>query len=127
MKSFFNLVALYILIILSFFSCSGPNTQSSKITINLSEFTEDGLREKPIGVFMAINYEFCIPADEKILAEVQSIDSTAGVLKGSKGRSGCTDKEWLCIGSSNRPGFKIVIRKLAGLIYIRKINETFWE
>jgi hypothetical protein len=61
------------------------------------------------------------------LKEVQSIDSTVSVMKGSKGRSGCSDKEWLCIGSSRQPGFKKVIEKLASLKYIRQINETFWE
>jgi len=108
-------------------SCGSSQDQNSKINFNLSEFTDDGLRERPKGEFSAINYEFCIPASEETLKEVQAIDSTAGVMKGSKGRSGCTDKEWLVIGSSRQPGFKTVITKLASLKYIRKINETFWE
>lgn len=108
-------------------SCGSAEQQSPKITFDLSEFTSDGLREKPKGEFISINYEFCIPASEETLKEVQAIDSTVGVMKGAKGRSGCSDKEWLCIGSSHQPGFKMVITKLAALKYIRKINETFWE
>ncbi|HJY63491.1 MAG TPA: hypothetical protein VJ455_04990 [Ignavibacteria bacterium] len=99
----------------------------TKIRFKLDEFTEDGMRERPKGEFYAISYEFCIPADEKTMQEVLAIDTTAGVLKGSKGRSGCSAKEWLCIGSSRQPGFKKVILRLAELSYIRKISETFWE
>ena len=104
-----------------------PPGPKMKIKFDLDEFNDDGLRERPEGDFHGISYEFCIPADEEIYKEVLKIDSTAGVMKGSKGRSGCSDKEWLCIGSSRQPGFKQVILKLAELNYIRQINETFWE
>jgi len=100
MKSLNNYAALFILVIFSFFSCSGTNIQSGKITFDLSGFTEDGLRKLPRGEFGAINYEFCIPAEDKSFNEVRAIDTTLVLLKGSKGRSGCTDNEWLCIGSS---------------------------
>ena len=123
----FIIILILIPVFTWLFSCSSSKDQNSKINFNLSEFTDDGLRERPKGEFSAINYEFCIPASEETLKEVQAIDSTAGVMKGSKGRSGCTDKEWLVIGSSRQPGFKTVITKLASLKYIRKINETFWE
>jgi len=122
-----NIFILLIFVVQLLCSCGGAQPQDPKIKFDLSEFTDEGLRERPKGEFSAISYEFCIPADEKILQEVQAIDSTAGVLKGSKGRSGCSDKEWLCIGNSHQAGFKKVITKLAGLSYIRKITETFWE
>ncbi|MBZ0201455.1 MAG: hypothetical protein K8I03_00405 [Ignavibacteria bacterium] len=98
-----------------------------KIRIDLEKFTSDGYRVHPGGEKSAINYEFCIPASDSVYAEVLAIDPTAGVLKGSKGRSGCSEKEWLVIGSSRQPGFKDVLKKLARLEYIRKITETFWE
>ncbi|HEY3251091.1 MAG TPA: hypothetical protein VGK25_08225 [Ignavibacteria bacterium] len=110
------------------FSCSpSKNINESKINFDLSEFKDNGSRERVKGNIEFIFYEFCIPADDGKLKEVQAIDSTSGVLKGSKGRSGCTDNQWLVIGSSRQPGFKRVILKLASLSYIRKINETFWE
>jgi hypothetical protein len=99
----------------------------SKIKIDLSEFNNNGLRKDPGGERSSIHYEFCIPASEEIYKEVYKIDSTAIYYKGSKGRSACSDKEWLCIGSSRQPGFKKVIQKLAELPYIRQITETFWE
>ena len=61
------------------------------------------------------------------LSIVKAIDTTAGVMKGSKGRSGCSDKEWLVIGGTRQSNFKNVLRKLAELKFIRKISETFWE
>lgn len=99
----------------------------SKIKIDLNEFNDSGMRKDPGGESSSIHYEFCIPADEEIYKEVFKIDSTASYYKGSKGRSACSDKEWLCIGSSRQPGFKQVIQKLAELSYIRQITETFWE
>jgi hypothetical protein len=121
LKAFSLLFALFL------FSCGSSQEQNPKIKFNLDEFTNDGQREMPKGVFNYINYEFCIPANDETLKEVQAIDSTVGVMKGSKGRSGCTDKEWLCIGSSRQAGFRKVIEKLATVKYIRQINETFWE
>ncbi len=98
-----------------------------KIKFDLNEFTDDGYRQRALGEVMSINYEFCIPADENAWKEVSGIDSTLRLMKGSKGRSGCSDSEWLCIGSSRQNGFKNVIITLADKKYIRKITETFWE
>lgn len=98
-----------------------------KIKFDLNEFTEDGYRQRGMGEVMSINYEFCIPADENTWKEVSGIDATLSLMKGSKGRSGCSSSEWLCIGSSRQERFKEVIIALADKKYIRKITETFWE
>lgn len=98
-----------------------------KIRIDLDKFTTDGYRTHPGGEKSAISYEFCIPSSDSIYAVVLAIDPTAAVMKGSKGRSGCSEKEWLVIGSSRQTGFKDVLKKLARLDYIKKITETFWE
>ena len=98
-----------------------------KIKIDLSQFNEEGYRVYPNGEKSSTHYEFCIPANDSVLAEVLSIDPDAGVMKGSKGRSGCTDKEWLVVSPTRKQGFKEIIKKLAALPYIRKISETFWE
>lgn len=98
-----------------------------KVKFDLGEFTEDGLRQRIHGEGSSINYEFCIPADEEAVKEVTSIDATAKIHKGSKGRSGCSDSEWLVIGESRQSNFKDVIKSLAKLKYVREISETFWE
>ena len=126
-ENFVKIITPFLFFFVLFSSCTGSQNQSPKIKFNLSEFTDNGLRRLPKGELTPINYEFCIPADEKILQDIRSIDTTACVYKGSRGRSGCTDKEWLVICSSYQPGFKKVITKLVKLKYIREINETFWE
>jgi len=105
----------------------GNTLIEGKIRIDLTKFDDEGYRVHPGGEKSATSYEFCIPANDTALAEVKAIDPTAGEMKGSKGRSGCTDAEWLVISSTRKPGFKEIIRKLAELKYIRKITETFWE
>ena len=133
-KPYFNLFHLVVFILIltvSIYSCgsSKPDTNEvSKINFNLDNFTDDGAMKHPHKEDRGyISYEFCIPADDEHFKEVSSIDSTLALYKTSKGRSACSDKEWLCIGSSHQPNFKKVILALAKLSYIRKINETFWE
>lgn len=105
----------------------GNTLNEGKIRIDLTEFNDDGYRVRPDGEKSAASYEFCIPAKDSVLAEVRSIDQMAEVMKGSKGRSGCTDEEWLVISSTSKAGFKEIIKKQAELPYVRKITETFWE
>ena len=127
-KKIFMSVIPVILPLFFLVSCSSADhTYSEKIKFDISRFTEDGFRKGTDGSLSPIHYEFCIPANGEIYKEVLKIDSTAALYKGSKGRSACSDKEWLCIGSSRQAGFKSVIKKLAELNYIRQITETFWE
>lgn len=98
-----------------------------KIKIDLTAFDDDGFRVYPNGEKSSAHYEFCIPAVDSLLAQVKAIDPEAAEMKGSKGRSGCSDLEWLVISSTRKPGFKDIIKKTAELKYVRKITETFWE
>ena len=76
---------------------------------------------------VAVNYEFCIPADEKHLAQVKKIDRSLQVMKSSKGRIGCSDKSWLLVGSTQQKNYRAVLYDLAALPYVQRIEETFWE
>jgi len=111
------------------YSCGGAEKQdSSKINFDLNKFTKDGIlltSDKESSGY--IDYEFCIPAGDEYFKEVSNIDSTLALYKTSKGRSKCSDLEWLCIGSSHQKNFKDVILALAKLSYIRQISQTFWE
>ncbi len=93
--------------------------------MDFRRFDNDGLAG-PAGGKIAANYEFCIPASEKYLSQVKKIDKTAE-KSGGKGRAGCSDKEWLIIGSTHQPNFQRVLYELASLPYIREIQETFYE
>lgn len=72
------------------------------------------------------NYEFCIGKDPKKWKIVQKIDSTAQ-KQGARGRVGCTDNQWLIIGSTRQPHFRRVLYELASQPFIESIEETFWE
>jgi hypothetical protein len=99
---------------------------SSKITFDLGQLSEAGLYGPPAGL-RALDYEFCIPADSTLEAQVKAIDPTIVVFTGSKGRIGCTEEEYLCIGNTHQPDFKNVLHKLASLPYVKQIKQCFFE
>jgi hypothetical protein len=98
----------------------------SKISFDLGQLNDLGLYGSPSGL-RALDYEYCIPADPAFEAQVKAIDPTIVIFAGSKGRVGCSQGEKLCIGNTHQPEFKTVLLKLAGLPYVKKINQCFYE
>lgn len=123
---------LFLLAISLFVACNRKNAPSenpnvwNKVKIDFSKIDENGLAGPPNGK-VAVNYEFCIPAEEKYWNEVKNIDNTAQAIKESKGRIGCDQTQWLVIGSTHQENYKRVIYELASLNYVSKIQETFFE
>lgn len=93
--------------------------------MDFRKFDNDGLAGPPDGK-VAANYEFCIPAEDKYLKQVEKIDATAQ-KSGGKGRVGCSDKEWMVIGSTHQKNFQRVLFELASLSFVKEIQETFYE
>lgn len=111
-------------------SCSTPQppedpTVWNKIKIDFRRLDTDGLAGPKDGK-TAPQYEFCIPAKEAYKKEVQNIDPTAQVHQG-RGRVGCTDGQWLMMGTTHQANYKRVLYRLGALSYIQRIEETFWE
>ena len=104
----------------------GPGGLSTKVHFDLSAFNEDGLYGPPSGL-RAAAYEFCIPADDEMAAEVTSIDHTVQIYASSPGRIGCGADEYLCIGSTAQPGFRQVLADLAQLDYVTDIELSVPE
>lgn len=98
----------------------------NKVKIDFNRLDENGLAGPPNGK-VAVNYEFCIPAEEKYQQEVKKIDATAEFQKGAKGRAGCKADQWLAIGSTNQKNYRRVIYELASLSYVQQIQETYFE
>jgi hypothetical protein len=132
-KKFIIVVALVVIVIV----VSGPirvaagagESQAdpkNKITFNVSRLNDQGLYGPPDGL-RALNYEFCIPADPTLAAQVKAIDPTIVIHAGSKGRSKCSREEYLCIGSTHQRGFRTVLFNLAGLPFVKQINQCFFE
>ncbi|MCC6410133.1 MAG: hypothetical protein IT270_00655 [Saprospiraceae bacterium] len=122
-----------VLLLASIFHWSCQNKQMpedasvwNKVSVNLSRLDENGLAGPSNGK-VAVNYEFCIPANDKHWKAVQRIDTTAQKMAGSPGRIGCDKQSWLIVGSTHQPNYKRVLYDLASLTYVAKIQETFWE
>ena len=103
-----------------------PINPRSKITFSLDHLDENGLYGPPGGL-RAVHYEFCIPADPGLEAQVRRLDMTIQIFKTSPGRIGCTKEEYLCLGNTHQPNFKAVLLNLAGLPYVKRINQAFFE
>lgn len=98
----------------------------NKITFDLEQLDKNGLYGPPDGL-RALHYEFCLPADPKLEAQVRRIDPTIQVFKSSPGRIGCREGEYLCVGHTHQPNFKTVLLKLAKLPYVKRIDQAFFE
>jgi hypothetical protein len=96
-----------------------------KIRLDFKNLDAEGLSGKQDGK-VAVNYEFCIPNDPKKWKEVLRIDPSA-TRQGSRGRIGCTEHQWLVIGSTHQKNYQRVLYQLASLPYVERIEQTFWE
>jgi hypothetical protein len=74
-----------------------------------------------------VNYECCIPRQEKYWKEVRRIDHTAQRQIGAPGRIGCSKEQWLVTGSTHQKNYQRVLFELASLEYIKRIQEVHWE
>ena len=102
-----------------------PEPALAKITFDLSIIGDDGLYGPPDGR-VARGYEFCIPAQEDVMAEVRAIDPTIELSR-SPGRIGCETGELLAIGNTGQRDWFGVLRRLAGLPYVRRIEAYHGE
>lgn len=94
-----------------------------KIAFDYSTIDTHGLRNGEV----AVDYEFCIPANEAIVQEVMKIDQGIRVMKGSVGRIGCSKSQWLCINTTHSEDWEKKLHTIAYLDYVEKIQETFYE
>lgn len=97
-----------------------------KVRFQFDQLDREGLTGPPGGK-VALNYEFCIPADTKSWRMVQRIDTTARQYEGSRGRIGCQKGQLLVIGSTHQPNYKRVLYQLAQLPFVERMEPTFWE
>lgn len=97
-----------------------------KLTFDVTILDPNGLYGESDGK-RALSYEFCIPDMEHYKSKVKQIDSTVQCTSESPGRIGCASHEFLCIGSTHQPTFREVLRGLAELPYITRIDQSFFE
>ena len=97
-----------------------------KITFDLTHLDDDGLYGAADGK-RALSYEFCIPDTVGNRTEVKRIDPTVKFFAQSPGRIGCKEHENLCFGSTHQKDFRRVLQRLAELMYVQRIDESFFE
>lgn len=97
-----------------------------KIRLDFRSLDPEGLHGSA-GNKVSLNYEFCIPDHPKNWKAVRRIDRSATRQVGSRGRIGCTDRQWLVIGSTHQKNYQRVLYELASLPYVERIEQTFWE
>ncbi len=71
-----------------------------KIKFAFDAIHPDGLRGPPNGL-VSVSYEFCIPKGEAFREEVRRIDPSVQIHEGSRGRTGFSEDQALCIGSTH--------------------------
>ena len=126
-----RIVLLFGVFAVASFACHRKNRAEDpavwkKIRLNFRQIDSDGLTG-PSGGKVAVNYEFCLPAEETYWKKVRKIDPTAQKHTGSAGRSGCGTGQWLVIGSTHQPEYLRVLYELASLPYVERIEQTYWE
>ena len=125
-KSFYRTFAITGLILTAI--AATPQTMRAdsirdKITFDLSAISPEGLIGNQQSL-RSVGYEFCIPAQPDTRKEVKAIDQTVKFSR-SRGRIGCQNHQYLCIGETHQPEWKTVLLKLAELDYVKKIDR-FW-
>ena len=125
-KSFYRTFAITGLILTAI--AATPQTMRAdsirdKITFDLSAISPEGLIGNQQSL-RSVGYEFCIPAQPDTRKEVKAIDQTVQFSR-SRGRIGCQNHQYLCIGETHQPEWKTVLLKLAELDYVKKIDR-FW-
>jgi len=96
-----------------------------KIKIDFKNIDAEGMVGQGKGK-VALNYEFCVPREEKNWKQVCKIDPTAQRSE-SRGRVGCKEDQWLIIGTTNQKNYQRVLYELASLDFVARIDQVFWE
>jgi len=104
---------------------SRPSSQAI-IGFDLTLLDDDGLIG-PVTGKRAVDYEYCIPDNADSQAEVAAIDPTARIMTGSRGRIGCLPGQSLVMGNTHQADFRGVLRRLAGLAYVQRIEQAYFE
>ncbi len=97
-----------------------------KITFDISEISPEGLSGESNSL-RAVSYEFCIPANDEYLTEIQGLNPEINYYSQSRGRIGCNSNQYLCIGDTHNPRWKEILISIASLDYVERIERFYGE
>ncbi|MEP6645739.1 MAG: hypothetical protein ABJC12_01510 [Saprospiraceae bacterium] len=95
----------------------------SKIGFNYASVDQKGL----INSETSIDYEFCIPLNDAMLAQVKAIEPDVETPRMAKGRIACSETEQLCIVTTHGPKWKEKLYAIAILPFVQRIIQTNYE
>ncbi len=98
----------------------------AKIRFDLAEIAPNGLVGPPDGL-RSLSYEFCAPATQGVIQQIQAIDPSLQVHRQSPGRIGCRGDQVLAIGATHQPRWRRVLLDLARLPYVTQIDPFLGE
>ncbi len=103
-----------------------PQAWRDKIAMDLAKIRRDGLTGPPGGL-VAVSFEFCIPGNRGAMRDVLAIDPTIACYAQSPGRADCGRTEYLCIGDTHKPNWRDVLKRLAMLDYVKRVERAYFE
>lgn len=103
-----------------------PHSVQEKISFDIKAISDQGLVGSSDGL-RSISYEFCIPAQKKFLAEVQSIEPNLKYFANSPGRIGCRKNQYLCLVDTHNSQWKEILFSIAQLEYVERIDQFYGE
>lgn len=122
--------SIALLLMVVFLSASHPKglseVASDKITFDISAISPEGLIGNPDGL-TSVDYEFCIPINERSIVEVFAIDPTIKFYPHSRGRINCNRGQYLCIANTQNSRWKEILLSIAGLDYVERIARFYGE
>lgn len=105
---------------------SAPAPSSAKIRFPLDGIRADGL-SGPASGLVSIDYEFCVPADPRVLEEIKRLDPSVKISLVARGRIGRRDGQALCLGNTHQPAWRSVLERLAARPDIAEIRRCYFE
>lgn len=105
---------------------TAPGGASTKIHFSLDSIRADGL-SGPADGHVSIDYEFCVPADPQVLAEIKRLDPSVQVSLVARGRIGRREGQALCIGNTQQKDWRVVLERLAARPDITEIRRCYFE
>jgi hypothetical protein len=105
---------------------TAPGRVSAKIHFPLEGIHADGL-SGPADGLVSIDYEFCVPADPLVLAEIKRLDPSVKVSLVARGRIGRRDGQALCIGNTHQQDWRAILERLAARPDITEIRRCYFE
>jgi len=104
----------------------GCDRSRAAIHLDLDSIGPDGLRGQA-GGRVAVAYELCVPASQRVYVEVRRIGPALEIHPGSAGRVGCEPSQALVIGTTSGPAWRATLERLAALPYVTEIREAHFE